>query len=187
MILLSIFAINWIAPFILSWAYALWLWKFSHDMEFKGWIRVGGIFPVAKFRLISKKSWYAKLWQDWYGMGFMGIVLYRDEPGIYDDAFVKMTLIHEPRHCLQGYILGLLFWILYVVDLLLIYFFIPARHPYLDNWFERDARRVSGDQVDFTPDQWPNGPNDRWPWWSNPTDEQVKEDIAKWRYQHPKT
>ena len=39
------------------------------------------------------------------------------------------------------------------------------KHPYLDCWAERMARKKAGQLVNVPFDQWSQGPKDLWPWW----------------------
>lgn len=39
------------------------------------------------------------------------------------------------------------------------------KHPYLDCWAERMARKRAGQQVDIPPKDWPQGKRDLIPWW----------------------
>jgi len=163
-ILLVVLAANWLIPGVLCWGYVLWLWKISHDIKFMGWKKVSFI-PIAAWKLISKKSWYAKLWNAWKGTGLFMNIIYEDDPGTRDDAFVLKTIIHETRHSWQWVVLGGSFVIVYFGDCGFIYLFQQNKHPYLDNILERDARRAAKERVDIPREQWIDGPNDRWPWW----------------------
>lgn len=53
--------------------------------------------------------------------------------------------VHEGRHALQSDVLGPLWGPLYV--LAGFYAMLAGGHFYLDNWFERDARRAAGQEV----------------------------------------
>jgi len=132
--------INWHVCLLISWIYILWLWLVSHDIKFEGWVRWRFIIPVARFRLISTKSWYAKLWQKFYGFALLLAMIHRDEKGTFDDAWVEKTIVHEMRHVLITLIGGLLSWIAYGLHFAFLAIF-TDRDPYKDNWFERDARR----------------------------------------------
>lgn len=127
---------NYVGGYIIfgtiSWAYTLWLWLLSKDISFEGWVFWRGFIPIARFRLISKKSWFAKAWANWYGHALLGVIIHRDEQGTFDDNHVEKTIIHELRHNQQQLILGFMFYILYGIDYLL--------HGYYDVWFEKDAR-----------------------------------------------
>ena len=134
---------NWFMPLVISYAYAWWLWLVSKDVKFEGWIFVWGWLPIARYRLISTKSWYARAWQKWYGFAMMGLMIHRDEKGARDDALVEEVIVHELRHCVNQIImLGMLQWFLYALDHLRLRFF-TDKDPYWDNWFERDARKAA--------------------------------------------
>jgi len=125
-------ASNWIGCYILCSIYCLWLRFISHDVTFEGWIYWRGFIPIARWRLISKKSWFAKLWDKFYGHGLFGHIIHRDEPGSRDDEFVEETIVHEIRHSIQQLILGCIFFIMYAINYL-----ITGYHKV---WFEKDAR-----------------------------------------------
>jgi hypothetical protein len=174
---LSVLYINWGIPFVCSLLYVLWLRYVSRDIVFVSCMRAG-VIPALRWRLVSKRSWYAKAWQDWYGVGLFCQIIHRDEADTDDDAYVAETIHHEMRHVLQWVILGLLFPVLYVLHFawLLVVESLkaaPERHPYLDNWFERDARRAAGQVVDVARGHWPHGPDDLNPWAFNPTEQEV--------------
>lgn len=138
MIWLLLIPANWLLAWIISWLYVGWLWGISKDVKFEGWIRLWGWLPIARFRLISTKSWYAKIWLNFYGFAMMLIMIHRDEKGQWDDRFVEQTIVHEARHCVQMMWLGTIFWLVYGADMLRMK--IMGKHPYRDCVFERDAR-----------------------------------------------
>jgi hypothetical protein len=138
--------INWLGAWAISWAYALWLWEVSCDVSFEGWIFWRGWFPIARFRLISRYSWYAKLWEKFYGMGLFGVIIHRDQPGLQDDAYVEKTIVHELRHNLHGLVLGILQWVAYGLNAAVLWAFTDM-DPYRDVWFETDARRAADNWV----------------------------------------
>ena len=127
--------INWIGCYILCSLYCLWLRFISHDVTFEGWIIWRGFFPIARWRLISKKSWFARMWDRFYGHGLLGHIIHRDEPGKQDDKFVEITIVHEVRHTVQQLILGSIFYIIYGIDFLF--------NGYQNVWFEKDARNAA--------------------------------------------
>jgi len=133
---------NWYLPLIITWIYLLWLWKVSGDIKFEGWVRWRFIVPIARFRLISTKSWYAKLWKRFYGFGLFLAIIHRDEKGIYDDAWVEKTIVHEIRHVSVALILGLLMWISYGLIFLTLKIF-TNKDAYRDNPYEIDARKAA--------------------------------------------
>jgi hypothetical protein len=106
----------------------------TKDVKFEGWIFWRGFFPVARYRIISKLSWFGRAWSKWYGHGMLGCIIHRDEVGSYDDKLVEETIVHEIRHHVQQLVLGLIFYLVYGFDLLM--------NGYWDVWFEKDARRA---------------------------------------------
>lgn len=80
------------------------------------------------------------------------------------DRQAARTIRHEDRHVQQQLAFGPLQPILYVLASVWIWLFQRSRHSYLDNPFERDARRYAGQVVDI-PREWWADPNDRWSWW----------------------
>lgn len=75
------------------------------------------------------------------------------------------TINHERRHCFHWYVLGVFFILVYPLNSVFVYLFQKSKHSYFDNWFERDARKSAGQQLDIPKSQWSNGPEDRWIWW----------------------
>jgi hypothetical protein len=160
-VFLWILLINWGAPLLL-WAYPLTMTLLFKEFEFKGFVG-----PFAKFKLVNNglASWHATLWAEWYGVGLYGFLCYRDKSTTADDSWVTSTIKHESVHCWQWLALGLLFYVSYFTHVLLLLCFRPDKHPYLDCWAERMARKYAGQKVDFSRAEWPSGPRDRWPWW----------------------
>ena len=93
------------------------------------------------------------------------IVLFRVRDLDDKDGTVITVLLHELRHVQQQCWLGILMPLAYVVSSIAIWLYGHDKHAYYDNWFERDARRYAGQQVEIPRDRWPDGPHDRWPWW----------------------
>jgi len=157
---LFIISFNWVAPLVICWIYALcgyWSGDFIHT---------GRCGAFVKFRLSYRmKKWHDKLWKDWAGVGLFLFMVYRDEVGPEDDASVARIVVHEGTHCWQWLWLGLLFYVTYMGHMIVIYLFQKNRHPYLDCWAERMARKRAGQLVNVPREQWIDGPNDRWPWW----------------------
>lgn len=160
-VLLVALAVNWLLPLFLCWSYLLVAWKIFEDLTFHSWY---GPFPIFKLDEQDLVPPHARLWRDWGGVGLMGFAILRDRPGTWDDAWVARTKVHEGTHIWQ-WALGLLFYVSYLCHMAFIYLFQKNKHPYLDCWAERMARRRAGQQVDFTPAEWPDGKTDRWPWW----------------------
>jgi hypothetical protein len=153
--------INWLTPLFFSWAYILFAW-------IPGWIRFykfqhGVVFFELREEEFGWAHWYMKLWQDWAGAAVMGASILRDT--IEEKPRYTVTMVHEGRHSLQIFILGLLQPIAYVSHSVFIFLFQKDKHAYHDNWFERDARRAAGQLVEIPRDRWMHGRSDRWSWW----------------------
>jgi hypothetical protein len=114
----------------------------SGDIVFEGWIIWRRVLPIARFRLVSTKSWYAKLWNKFYGFALFLAMIHRDTKGPYDDEFVEKTIVHESRHVLITVIFGLSSWLAYGLNFVYLMLF-TNKDPYMDNWFEKDARRIA--------------------------------------------
>jgi hypothetical protein len=151
--------ILWSSPVaILAWVfYILPVWAL-------GWIRLskrtGLIF---EFVVTERNNWYGRAWSDWWGQALPhALIISYDAPrGGYH--YIR-TVTHEERHCYQWFLFGPLFPILYALASIGIWVFYPNKHAYLDNPFERDARKAAGQKVDIPREEWTNG-TDRWPWW----------------------
>jgi hypothetical protein len=153
-------AANWLIPFWLCWSYA------TVSYLVGDFVHTGRYGPFIKFRLSYKmRKWHDRMWQDWGGVGLFLFMVYRDEVGPEDSAEVARTIVHEGTHCWHWLWLGSLFYVAYAGHMAFIYFFQKDKHPYLDCWSERLARRHAGQLVDVPKEQWPDGPKDRWPWW----------------------
>ncbi|KKM97705.1 hypothetical protein LCGC14_1165230 [marine sediment metagenome] len=135
---------NWIGSLLLTWLYVGTL-LLTKDVSFEGWIFWRGWYPIARFRLISKHSWFAKIWSKFYGHALFGAIIHRDEEGPWDDLFVVDTIVHELRHCFQQ-LLGLVFYLLYGLDYVRLV--AMGKDGYYNNWFERDARQAVRNWVD---------------------------------------
>lgn len=160
-IILLIVLANWLLPLVFSWSYILLAYCLG-DVVYAGMYG-----PFAKFRLAYKglQKWHDRLWRDWGGVGLFLAMVYRDNEGPEDDAWVARTVVHEGTHCWHWVWLGAMFYVTYLGHMLFIFLFQKERHPYLDCWSERLARKRAGQLVDVPRDQWPDGPKDRWPWW----------------------
>jgi len=111
----------------------------------------------------NKSDFFRESMPGWYGFvaGCHIIVVDYDR----DDPKYKEYMDHENwGHVIQNYILGILFYPLYGLFTGFILVFLKNRHSYLDNPFERWARRVAGQKVEIPREEWTDGPNDRFPW-----------------------
>jgi len=109
-------------------------------------------------------GWFFKrvFWnRGWVGYS-IGCYVFVKDINVYR---LNRTLAHEKRHCYQQYVLGVLFYPVYILDSVLIWLFQPEKHSYYDNWFERDARKAAGQLLDIPKSRWRSGPGDRWAWW----------------------
>lgn len=112
---------------------------------------------------VKNGSWFAKkFFVKWYGCSIGNNILVIDEEDLQKSM---RSLFHENRHVKQQYICGIFFLILYVLESLRIWLFSKDEHAYLDNWFEIDARTYAGQPAKLGKEYWPDGKNDRWPWW----------------------
>lgn len=150
--ILWIIALNWGLPIVGFSLYFLFAWLVLRDFVFDGFYG-----PFLKFRLADKlEPWHARLWRDWGGVGLHVAMVCRDE--------TERTVKHEGTHLCQQ-LLGLIFWVVYFGHMGWIFAVQPRKHPYLDCVWERQARARAGQQVDIQPVDWPQGQDDRWPWW----------------------
>ena len=139
--------IFWGVPFVISWGYLLWLAHLSHDITFEGILWWRGFIPVARYRLISRRSWYGQMWERWRGCGLFLAMIVKDNEGTHDDQAVEDTIVHELRHVVQV----LLFGILQPLSYLGHYGYLKAftsLDPYFANVWERDARASAQRWID---------------------------------------
>ena len=150
----------WLLPVnILAWS---WLLYMKHKGTFEDiwwdWNTWSWNWDVS-----NDSEFYEKSMEGWWGFVIGNNIVYVDYfPKL---ALDKTYIRHEQAHVLQNYILGVLFYPTYIVFTCWIYLFQWAKHAYIDNPFERWARRAAGQKVYLSPEEWPDGPNDRWPWW----------------------
>jgi len=142
---------------ILVWLwYLLPFWAFGH-LRWNGWVMPG----VASFAMVAKPGSLArKLWIGWRGWSGPGVIVIRD--GLDTDAYMR-TVRHELEHIWQQLWWGPLFYPAYGLASVWIWCFMPSKHSYYDNPFERAARRVAGQPVDIPKELWRG--DDRWIWW----------------------
>ena len=111
----------------------------------------------------NNSKFYKDAMEGWYGFILAANVCVVDVPYREGDWWEK-HLKHELVHVTQNFKWGVFFIPVYTACTLFIWLFQHAKHAYLDNPFEREARRAAGQKVDIPPDEWPDGPNDRFPW-----------------------
>lgn len=169
-------ALNWILPWLFSFLYVQVL-KLSGDIKLSHKVGLTSVYV-----LVSKESWYAKLWSDWLGTGLFMVVIYRKSSPNVD----PVVITHELEHCHQWMKYGLFFVVLYFGHFSLILATQKlkgepyTRHPYYDNWAEVAARKKAGQLVTIPPDRWRQGPFDLNPWLFNPTKEEIARDLRIW-------
>jgi len=139
--------------------YVLPMWLIFRDLVFVRWAQYG----VAEFILADKdlEKWYVRLWRDWGGWGGPGMFIWKGDR----TTLICTTRLHELCHVEQQFRWGIFFYPAYLLSSVFIWLFQRSRHAYLDNPFEREARKAAGQLVDIPRDQWPHGPRDHWPWW----------------------
>ncbi len=165
--LLYLLGFLWLLPMtMLIWTFYILplLWK---DLKFVGWAD----FLIPHFQVKSKKSWYARMWRDWWGWSGPCVIITAD---ISEDLqgwsltlikeIIQTTVKHELRHCKQQFVFGPLHYPLYFLSSVYLWLFRKDKHAYIDNPFEKDARKSAGQTVDIPREQW-GKPDDRWPWW----------------------
>lgn len=135
---LILIPLNWLLPLVISYSY-VGILRLTGDVKFEGWVKWSGFLPVARFRLISHKSWYARAWEGWYGLALMLVMIHRDEKGSKDDDQVEETIVHEMRHITQILVLGMMMWVLYFLHNMILMF--QGKELHKNNWFENDARK----------------------------------------------
>lgn len=137
-------AINWLGCWLFSWIYVGILLR-AGDVIFEGWI-FWGWFPVGRFRQISRKSWFGRMWQWFYGHSMLGVIIHRDEPGSQDDLYVEGTIVHELLgHQRVQVVMGLTFYPYY--GSLSVIAKAKGGDWYQDNGNEKYARRKKDEWV----------------------------------------
>jgi len=139
------------------------------------WIK--GTFESVEWRkdlsivwdVANGSDFFKKAMADWYGFVGGANIVVVDAPGKVEKspetfaAYIKY-LKHETRHVYQNYVLGILFYPVYLLIVAFIYLFLKDKHTHHDHPLERDARKYAGERVDIPRDDWVDGPNDRFPW-----------------------
>jgi len=112
---------------------------------------------------LRNTGWFHKsMYNRWFGFTIGNNIVVVD---LGESAANGRGFLHERRHAMQNYCLGVLFFPVYILECLRILAFCKDKHAYLDNFFERDARKYAGQTVDIPRSQWMDGPEDAWPWW----------------------
>lgn len=128
----------WCAPLTfvgLVYVLALWAlrWYTFHGVEGDSIVWV--LNPIAP-------AFFLKLWSGWGGHTVGAVIVMSTPPMLQPDV-----LVHEQRHTLQCMRLGIFQPIFYWLCMLAIVVACPSSKPYLNNFFEEDARRAAGEQV----------------------------------------
>jgi len=118
---------------------------------------------------INPTSWYDKLWARWAGWsGPCVLILHED---VYKDVNkLKITRIHELRHCKDQFKWGIFFYPAYFLASAWLAISNlwkkkeDKKHIYYSNPFEVAARKEAGQLVDIPREYWPDGPEDYNPW-----------------------
>jgi hypothetical protein len=144
-------------PIWLFYIFPLWI---THHIRL-----VKHITPILfQFEVVEKKNClYSRWWRDWWGCSIPHCIILRwDVPIKYREEVIMHENCHEQR---QWEVYGIFQPVLYFSFTIFIWLFLKNKHSYLDNPFERQARKAAGEPVDIPRDKWPQGPNDRFPWW----------------------
>ncbi len=150
------------------WAFALSIWGYLLGLFLLLFRQVEGVSTSRTDLTIiwdlRNDGWfYRKAFEDrgWVGFSCGGNIFVKD----YDLERWRRTILHETKHCYQQYAWGIFFPLLYILDSVIIWFFIKEQHSYYDNGFEKQAREYAGQLVEVPKSQWASGPRDRWAWW----------------------
>lgn len=133
---------------------------------------------IWSFEIIAKDNWYARAWSKWAGWSGPCVYLFKKYTRVkypfLSDQELKIrdsiTRDHELEHCEQQFIFGAFYYFVYISNSIWILIsngwrtYDEKRHMYLDNMFERGARRVAGQVVNIPRSQWLDGPDDYNPW-----------------------
>jgi len=161
-LLLRVLIVVWQLPVtILIWFFYLLPLIIAREIEFVGWERP----LIARFRIISKHSWWRRMWTDWAGCALPHAIIHRSD---LSKTTTARTIRHEIRHCHQMFVFGPFFYPLYglCTACLWVYHTLDEEvHPYFDNLFEQDARRHAGQLTTPPHGCWPKGPDDFQDWW----------------------
>jgi len=103
---------------IIVWlVYILPMWLVFNDLTFERW---DGPF-IARFSVNTRNprmiGWHRSQWNSWGGVGLPCAYVYRDEPWL--SAWKETFCRHEKRHCMQWFVLGILFPLVYGIGMLI--------------------------------------------------------------------
>lgn len=161
MIILRVLGFLWAFPLtFLSWLFFFWP---HHEKGTWERVRMGKDLAII-WDADNESKFFKEAMDGWYGFVLGANVCVVDVPRD-DQEKMQKQMAHEKGHVTQYFIFGVLFFPLYFLFTGVLWLFFRKRHAYLDNPFERWARRVAGQPVDIPRGEWPDGPNDRFPWW----------------------
>lgn len=193
--MLRVIQFLWVLPAtILTWLfYILPMWLIFRDIVFVRWAEfLVAEFKLAKEDL---EPWYAKLWRDWGGWGGPCVFIRRTDGSqlvgqlslaldhlsallhalgsrtslltdVTDEGRLSRLRKHELEHVHQQFRWGVFFYPAYLIASVWIWLFGGKdTHSYYDNPFEVAARKAALQQIRIGPEQWRDGPDDRWTWW----------------------
>ena len=147
----------WVLPVnILAWIWLLYL-KFSGQVQTVMWCD-----NLALVWDIDNDSRFFKRMKGWYGFTIGSNIVCID---VYPRSLYSEHLVHEEGHVYQQYIFGILFFPVYILTSVFMYFFLPKTSPYIDNFFEKWARKHAGQPVQIPSEDRAKYMKDRWPWW----------------------
>jgi len=153
------FGFIWAIPLsIFGWLLGLFLLITRQVEKFK--VQSDGTFI---WDLENRGFFFKKKFENrgWLGFSLGNNIILKD----IDSGRQGRTLKHENKHCHQAYVLGIFYYLVYILECLWIFCFVLERHSYYDNWFEIEARKYAGQQINILKSQWKDGPKDRWAWW----------------------
>jgi hypothetical protein len=151
----------WVLPVnILAWVF----WFFPQYLR--------GVFKKIRFHSNGVIAWdvdnSSKFFKGlkekhWWGFVIGSNIVFVDcDMAAPKDA---QKLKHEVAHVYQNYRFGMFFYPLYILMTVYLWLFKKNKHSYLDNPFERQARKEAGQQVTIPKSEWSRYYKDRWPWW----------------------
>jgi len=158
--IINVLKFLWLLPAtILVWVfYVLPLWV-TRQISFLSWTTAKEM-KIPIFILENYNSVYGRLWRDWAGWSGPWVIIVKEY-----NARSSSTILHEAQHCDDQATWGVFFYPAYLFHSLYLWLFCKDKHSYIDNYFERRARKAAWQKVDIPRDQWMHGPDDRWAWW----------------------
>lgn len=145
----------WAAPLTIPSLILSWILVACRQLNF---CRFSLDALTCEFKTVKGNWLERKLLAQWAGMNLAGAIWYNQA---YADS--EKTQKHERWHALQCYVLGIFMPALYFLCAAWIWLFQKDKHAYMDNPFERGARRAAGQPVEVDYKAWFG--EDRWPWW----------------------